>query len=154
LLADGSFDELSGVWVEDAPDDSIIVTDTAAHSGGYSAELGPDMVGGTLAFNDLYQSVTIPANATEVTVDGYYQIYDAVSGDQITLALLDDSLSELAVFNRFVADSDVFDWTYFSFTIDVTNLQDTTITFDLIGTVESFFYFDTLSLKVTACEAP
>jgi hypothetical protein len=163
ILLDADFDEVTGDWVEDIEDGAaqtyILTQDSEAHTPENSAWFGPAAEDATdQAYLDLLQEVTIPANTTQLTLTGYYEMgggFTAPSDDFIKAGLFDVATKELEFHEWRGDDPDEYDWTSFTYTAQGTTLKKVLgkdLSFDLYGyTWDSAFYFDTLKLNVTTC---
>jgi hypothetical protein len=162
LLANPAFDSGNVVWVEDSDSTSQIITNQSAlttitaHTAPYLAWLG----GYDDAFDDLYQTVTIPAGATSISLSFYYAvrtdevgsgIYDTVEAYTFDPMVGASSYQVHATFND---DTAVPNWTRYTTSLPLT-LAGKTIEVGFLATTDSVdttsFFIDSVSLEVAAC---
>lgn len=164
LLVDPLLDEQSDAWVQDVRyttlQSTIISFDDYADSGDYSAWfLGVEETGTEQAYFDLYQSVTIPADARGLRLTGTYELLNGTvqPADDFLSASLFDGDEEVLEFHQWLGeDAEAVPWVPFEYAADEAELpalRGLELTFDIIGySWDTAFYFDTLSLEATVCE--
>jgi hypothetical protein len=168
ILVNGNFDlgQTSGWKQVTSPALQQIVTqplaNIAPHSGTYFARVAhSDSESGWL-----YQTISIPANAVSLTLDGYYQVATKETSTQLDDAwfdlVLDGTVDPNGSYQDVYTklwwndDAPTTTWTHFSYVGDVTALAGQSIDFVLMGendsTLPTDFYFDSLTLIPTLCQ--
>ncbi len=163
LLLDGNLDALEGAWEENSDTWTFnIFSINPAHSGEWSAELGPaDPDATKREYADLFQPVAIPADTVKLTFSGFYQLLpggSATDGGDYTVAAIYQvgAVAPNCTFHDWRGDDPAkLTWTAFTHDApsdEVAKVVGQDVTMDLVAhTFDSSFNFDTLSLKATRC---
>jgi hypothetical protein len=160
LLTSGGFDASNTRWTQVTRSRALIYDEAsvptfvpAPHTRPRLAWLGYDAASDVPA---LRQNISIPADALQVNISGYYQIQTEESGCQCDKAFVEldvgGNITKLAEWNNENANTS---WSFFSTFVNGAAVAGQTITFQLRvemdDGVNTSFYFDSLSVTADSC---
>jgi hypothetical protein len=156
---------LRGTLVFRHDDPQVVGHAVTPHSGDSVLRLGaPNGVDEEWVIHYIEQYIDIPNEATEVTISGYLQVRteeppaEATEYDYAYVMIFDEFQQQPPFYRstpRWTNLTQAPSWTRFSFNVDVTAVPRQEMVFrimcDLDGSKPTYFYFDSVSVAVTAC---
>jgi hypothetical protein len=146
--------------VRRSDDPEVQADQITPQSGSYLLRLGAPSTN-AFVVHYIEQLVTIPGNASELTLSGYLQVRTEEPPDDVYdvayVRLFDESQPSTSFFQspNWTNLTPASSWMRFSFPVNVTSIAGREMVFrivaDLDTSVPTYFYFDTVSVAVTRC---